>query len=65
MEIATLKDKIIKTIGGDPFADPRSWDLINDKLPKEHWPIFLDRDGAAKFRRDRGVASSFLLDFTI
>lgn len=47
--IDALKEEVKKTIGRDPFADHRSWDLINKRLPKEYWPEFLERDGATKF----------------
>ena len=48
MDIEKLKEKLLSEVGGDPFGDPTLWDLINNRIPKEHWSMFVDRAGASK-----------------
>lgn len=49
MQIQEIKQKVKEVIGFDPFDDPRSWDLMNDKLPRDLWESLLDRSSAEKF----------------
>jgi len=49
MAITNLKDKVTKEIGGDPFSDPGSWELIEKRIPEALWDLFSDRAGAAMF----------------
>ena len=48
-EIRDIRNRVKEEIGKDPLVDPNSWILLGKKLPKTIWPLFLDRDGAAKF----------------
>lgn len=49
MRIEEVKQKVIEELGSDSFADPTSWDLIENKIPEEHWHYLFDRDGASEF----------------
>jgi hypothetical protein len=52
MGIEKIREQVIKEIGGgkfDPFADPKSWNLIEKKIPEDCWSLLLDRSGATVF----------------
>lgn len=49
MQIHEIKQQVIKQVGGDPFTDPTSWDLIGRRIPEKLWPLLIDRSGAAEF----------------
>jgi len=51
-EIAEIKQQVIKEAGKDPFVDPVSWELIEKRIPKQFWPLLVDRAGAAKFLQE-------------
>jgi len=65
IEIRDIKNRVKEEIGKDPLVDPNSWILLGRKLPKEIWPLFLDRDGPAKFIDELGkifIADDFQKD---
>jgi hypothetical protein len=49
MLIEQVKNQVIKEIGSDPFSEPQSWDLIKRRIPKDFWPLLVDRSGASRF----------------
>lgn len=49
IEIRDIRNRVKEEIGKDPLVDQNSWILLGKTLPREIWPLFLDRDGAAKF----------------
>ena len=52
MGIEKVREQAMKQCGSkDPFADPTSWPLCEKRLPKNMWPLLLDRAGASKLRQ--------------
>jgi len=50
MKIDEIKKTVITQFErNDPFADPASWDLIEKRIPDNHWGLLIDRSGASQF----------------
>jgi hypothetical protein len=52
ISIEEIKEKVKSNVGGDPFADPISWELIEKRIPPELWKLLIDPSGAAGFLRE-------------
>lgn len=49
MKIEEIKDKVKKKVGWDPFTDPKSWDLVEKRIPQKFWSLLIHPAGAAGF----------------
>jgi hypothetical protein len=49
-DLEKIRNQVLEGLGGrDPFVDPASWDLIEQKIPQKLWTFLVDRSGHARF----------------
>lgn len=42
MGIIKVRNKVVRDFGKDPFEDPVSWELLEEKLPENLWELLVD-----------------------
>jgi hypothetical protein len=49
MKIEQTRTQVKEKLGIDPLVDPKSWELFEEKLPEDLWPLLLERASAEGF----------------